>query len=174
MARPVVLSNGELHVGLNTFGLVHDFYYPYVGFENHAAGTNLRHKIGVYVDGRVSWLDEGDWEFTFGYPHTALIGNTRAINKKIGILLEFDDCVDSDMSVFLRNIHVVNRSDSAREVKLFMHQAFAIGDSRSNTDTAQYLPDSDAILHYRGRRAFIISGNTNDAPFDQYTIGLLV
>ncbi len=172
MARPVVLSNGELHVGLNTFGLVHDFYYPYVGFENHAAGTNLRHKIGVYVDGRVSWLDEGDWEFTFGYPHTALIGNTRAINKKIGILLEFDDCVDSDMSVFLRNIHVVNRSDSAREVKLFMHQAFAIGDSRSNTDTAQYLPDSDAILHYRGRRAFIISGNTNDAPFDQYTIGL--
>jgi GH15 family glucan-1,4-alpha-glucosidase len=172
MARPVVLSNGELHVGLNAFGMVHDFYYPYVGFENHAAGANLRHKIGVYVDGAMSWLDGGDWEFTFGYPHTALIGNTRAVNNKIGVFLEFDDCVDTDMSVFLRNIHVVNRSGSPREIKLFMHQAFAIGDSRSNTDTAQYLPDSDAILHYRGRRAFIISGKTNTQPFDQYTIGL--
>lgn len=172
MARPVVLSNGELHVGLNTYGLVHDFYYPYVGFENHAAGSNLRHKVGVFVDGAMSWLDDGDWEFTFGYPHTALIGNTRAVNNKIGVLLEFDDCVDSDMSVFLRNIHVVNRRDDAREIKLFMHQAFAIGDSRSNTDTAQYLPDSNALLHYRGRRAFVISGNAHDEPFDQYTIGL--
>ncbi len=172
MARPVVLSNGELHVGLNKYGLVHDFYYPYVGFENHAAGSQLRHKVGVFVDGTVSWLDSGDWEFTFGYPHTALIGNTRAINDKIGILLEFDDCVDADMSVFMRNIHVVNRRDETREIKLFMHQAFAIGDSRSNTDTAQYLPDSNAILHYRGRRAFIISGSVNSAPFDQYTIGL--
>jgi len=172
VARPIVLSNGELHVGLNKYGIVHDFYYPYVGFENHAAGSQLRHKIGVFVDGAISWLDSGDWEFTFGYPHTALIGNTRAINTKIGVLLDFDDCVDADMSVFLRNIHVVNQRDAPREIKLFMHQAFAIGDSRSNTDTVQYLPDSDAILHYRGRRAFIISGTTDDVPFDQYTMGL--
>jgi len=25
MARPIVLSNGELHVGINKYGLVHDF-----------------------------------------------------------------------------------------------------------------------------------------------------
>ena len=37
---------------------------------------------------------------------------------------------------------------------------------------AQYLPDSNAILHYRGRRAFIISGTTDDTPFDQFSIGL--
>ena len=53
-----------------------------------------------------------------------------------------------------------------------MHQAFAIGDSRTHTDTAQYLPDSNAILHYRGRRAFIISGLHEDEPFDQHSIGL--
>jgi len=173
VARPIVLSNGELHVGLNTFGLVHDFYYPYVGYENHAAGANLRHKIGVLVDGEMSWLDDDkDWVFTFRYPHMALIGHTLAKNKRIGIVLEFDDAVDSEMSIFMRNIHVVNIFDHAREVKLYMHQAFAIGDSRSNTDTAQYLPDSNAILHYRGRRAFVISGQHNGKPFDQYTIGL--
>jgi GH15 family glucan-1,4-alpha-glucosidase len=173
VARPIVLGNGELHVGLNKYGLVHDFYYPYVGFENHVAGAGLRHKVGVWVDGQLSWLDDKDqWTFKFGYPHTSLIGHTLARSESLGIIIEFDDCVDSEVSLFMRNIHVVNLRETAREIRLFMYQPFVIGDSRSNTDTAQYLPDSDAILHYRGRRAFVVSGSHNDQPFDQYSIGL--
>jgi len=173
MGRPIVLSNGELHVGLNFFGMVHDFYYPYVGFENHSAGEHLRHHIGVWADGNISWLDtENEWEFTFRYPHSALIGHIIAKNSRIGIILEFDDFVDANVSAFIRNIHIVNLWDHSREIRLFMHQAFVIGDSRSNTDTAQYLPGNNAILHYRGRRAFVISGEYNGKPFDQYTVGL--
>lgn len=173
MARPIVLSNGELHVGLNNFGMVHDFYYPYVGFESHVAGPKVRHHLGVWINGEISWLDTpGEWSFTFSYPHTALIGNTVARNDKLGVILEFDDFVDAHVSAFMRNIHVVNLWNQEREIRIFMHQAFAIGDSRSNTDTAQYLPDSNAVLHYRGRRAFVISGTYNDEPFDQHTIGL--
>lgn len=172
MARPIVLSNGELHVGLNKYGTVHDFYYPYVGYENHAAGAGLRHKVGVYVDGAIHWTDDGSWTFEFTYPHSALIGHTIARNDALGLIVEFDDTVDSDMSAFIRNIHIINQRDTQRDIKLFMHQAFAIGDGRSNTDTAQYLPDSDAILHYRGRRAFIISGATEGGTFDQHSIGL--
>ncbi len=172
MARPIVLSNGELHVGLNKFGVVHDFYYPYVGFENHAAGYGLRHRVGIYIDGTLSWTDDGSWEFDFYYPHAALIGHTRAKNHNLGVYLEFDDTVDAEMSVFIRNIHVVNQHQDSRDIRLYMYQAFAIGDSRSATDTAQYLPDSDAILHYRGRRAFVISGHSDTGIFDQYSIGL--
>jgi GH15 family glucan-1,4-alpha-glucosidase len=173
MARPIVLSNGELHVALNKFGEVHDFYYPYVGFENHVAGPALRHRVGVWIDGSLSWLDDGAWTFSHHYPHTGLIGHTLAKNEAMGIMLEFDDTVDAEMSVFMRNIHVINTSSQPKDVRLFMYQAFAIGDSRSNTDTAQYLPDSNAILHYRGRRAFIISGTDADGqPFDQHSIGL--
>jgi len=173
MGRPLVLSNGELHIGINKYGLVHDFYFPYVGLENHAAGKSLRHRVGVWVDGKVSWLDEPGWEFSFRYFHRALIGHTVARNDEIGILLEFDDVVDANISAFMRNVHVVNMRPVERDVRLFMHQAFDIGDARSNTDTAQYLPDNHAILHYRGRRAFIISATTSDGvPFDQYTVGL--
>jgi len=173
MARPIVLSNGELHVGLNGFGMVHDFYYPYVGFENHSAGEHLRHHVGVWINGQLSWLDNyNEWTFTFRYPHSALVGHTIAKNENMGVLLEFDDFVDAEVSVFIRNIHVVNLRDQAREIRLFLHQAFVIGDSRSNTDTAQYLPDSKAILHYRGRRAFVVGGEYNGESFDQYTIGL--
>lgn len=172
MARPIVLSNGELHVGLNKYGLVHDFYFPYVGLENHSAGKNLRHRVGIWTDGVISWLDDGSWELTFSYPHDSLIGHTVAKNAAMGIIIEFDDCVDARQSAFLRTVHVINERDQERDIRLFMHQAFVIGDSRSNSDTGQYLPNSDAILHYRGRRAFIIGGRYNDNTFDQYTIGL--
>lgn len=173
MGRPIVLSNGELHVALNYFGMVHDFYYPYVGFENHSAGNDLRHHVGIWVNGELSWLDNpGEWDFSFRYPHSALIGHTLAKNSHLGVILEFDDFVDANVSAFIRNIHIVNLCDHNREIRLFMHQAFVIGDSRSNTDTAQYLPDDDAILHYRGRRAFVVSGDYNKQPFDQYTVGL--
>lgn len=172
MARPVVLSNGELHVGLNRYGLVHDFYYPYVGLENHCAGKSMRHKVGIWVDGNVSWLDDDSWDIQSWTAEGALIGHTRAHHKGLSILLEFDDVVDTDVNIFLRNIHVVNLYDKPRDVRLFTHQAFAIGDSRSNTDTAQYLPDSNAVLHYRGRRAFVISGRSGEHYFDQHSIGL--
>jgi GH15 family glucan-1,4-alpha-glucosidase len=174
MARPIVLSNGELHVGLNKFGLVHEFYFPYVGLENHAVGKNLRHHIGVWVDGKISWFDTtGEWTFSFSYPSNVLVSHVVATNQQLGIRVEFNDFVDANISAFLRNIHIINLRDYPRDVRLFMHQAFVISDSRSNTDTVQYLPDSNAILHYRGRRAFIISGEHNNSqPFDQHTVGL--
>ena len=88
-------------------------------------------------------------------------------------MLEFDDAVDAEFSAFVRNIHIVNMQSGPRDVRLFLHQAFVIGDARSNTDTAQYLPDANALLHYRGRRAFIVSA-IDDAGkyFDQSTVGI--
>ena len=172
MARPIVVSNGRMHVGINKHGLVHDFYFPYVGVENHSSGPTTRHRVGVWVDGAVSWLSDGGWNTTFSYHEESLIGHIRAENPHIGILLEFDDAVDASVNAFMRTIHVVNLRSDTRDIRLFMHQAFAIGDGRSNTDTAQYLPDSDAILHYRGRRAFVVSGTQDGRPFDQYTVGL--
>ena len=172
MARPIVLSNGRMHVGINDFGLVHDFYFPYVGLENHTIGPGLRHRIGLYIDGAFSWLDDGSWQFEFSLPHDALIGHTIARNSDLQIILEFDDSVDSELDAFMRNIHIINSADHERNIRLFMHQTFVIGDSRSNTDTVQYLPDSQAILHYRGRRVFTVSGQYNDQSFDQYAVGL--
>lgn len=173
MARPVVLGNGRLHVGINLYAEVHDFYYPYVGLENHSAAKNLRHRIGVYVDGFVSWLDNGKWQFTYAYHDGSLISSIKAVNESVGIALEFDDCVDAEQDIFMRNIHIINMWDSEREIKLFMHQVFDIGDSAGNGDTIQYLPSNKAILTYRGQRAFVIGGNySNNQPFDMHSVGL--
>ena len=174
MARPIVLSNGRLHVGINKYGEVHDFYYPYVGLENHAAAKSLRHRIGVWTDGRISWLDDESWQFVHGYHEHSLVGFIKAHHHELNISLEFDDCVDYEQDVFVRNIHVINDVDRPREIRLFMHQVFDISDGAGNGDTVQFLPGSNAILTYRGRRAFVIGGQhaSSMLPFDQHTVGL--
>ena len=172
MARPIVLSNGTMHVGINYFGEVHDFYYPYVGLENHSMANHLRHRIGVWVEGHFSWLDDGSWGVEADYYDNTLIGLTRATSKELGITLEFQDAVDAHENAFIRNIHVINEFNREREVRLFLHQMFLIYNSL-NGDTAQYLPGEHAILHYKGRRAFVASGqDTEGKPFDQYSIGI--
>lgn len=172
MSRPVVLSNGEMHVGLNKFGLVHDFYYPYVGQENHTAAKHLRHRVGIWVDGRMSWLDDGSWDIKIGYHTDVLVSRITATQPELNVAIEFDDFVDSSSASFMRNLHVINHAEYERDIKLYMHQVFIISDSYGS-DTVQYLPDDDAVLHYKGHRSFIVSAAHHDGrPIDQYSVGL--
>jgi GH15 family glucan-1,4-alpha-glucosidase len=172
VARPVILSNNQLLVGINRFGLVHDFYYPYVGLENHNTARTLRHLIGVWVDGRFSWLDDSSWEFEFAYEPRALVSQITATHKELAITLEFHDCVDHEYNVLMRRITVVNHAPHKRQIRLMLHQVFRISNNL-NGDTAQYLPLDHAILHFKGHRNFIVKAATEDGePFDQYSIGV--
>ena len=172
MARPILLSNGQLHVGLNKYGLVHDFYFPYVGLENHTAAKGLRHRIGVWVDEAFSWLDDGSWNTTCHYYENVLVSKIVAESESLGVKLEFDDCVDSDNNVFIRNIHIVNLRDESRQVRLFLHQVFVISDSHMS-DTVQFEPDLNCIVTYKGHRTFMINASHSDGrPFDDYSVGL--
>jgi GH15 family glucan-1,4-alpha-glucosidase len=172
VTRPLLLSNGRLHVGINLFGLVHDLYYPYVGFENHARANKLRQRIGVWAEGEFSWLDDGSWDFHMDYAYHAQIGHITARNEHLGITLELLDCVTRDEDAFLRNIHIMNTTKRQREVRLFMQQVFIIS-STFNGDTAQYLPGDEAILHFKGRRNFVAGGvDQNGNSFNQHTMGV--
>jgi GH15 family glucan-1,4-alpha-glucosidase len=94
VGRQVVLSNGNLLAGLDEFGTVHDFYYPYVGLENLTTARNLNHKIGVWVDGEFSWLDDGTWEIKIDFEAEALVSDVVATNDKLKIKLAFKDFID--------------------------------------------------------------------------------
>ncbi len=170
MARPLTFSNGELQVELNQYGQVRHVYFPYLGFS--ASPPNMVHRIGVWVDGALSWTDDGSWTHRARYLSATPIGHTVLVNDELGVILEFEDLVEADASVFTRNIHIVNIRNQQRSIRLFTHQAFALNPSLSQ-DTAQYLPNKSAILHYEGRRAFVISGLTDvGQSFDQHSVGL--
>src|SRR6202051_1847730 len=126
MGRPVVLSNGQLFVGLDESGLVHDFYYPYVGLENLTNARSSQHKIGVWVDGKFSWTNDGSWDIKVDFEDEALISHIEINNDNLKINLLLQDFVDIETNSFIRHITVSNPLDADREVKLFMHQVFQI------------------------------------------------
>jgi GH15 family glucan-1,4-alpha-glucosidase len=88
MGRPVVLSNGQLFVGLDESGLVHDFYYPYVGLDNLTNARSTQHKIGVWVDGSFKWTNDGSWDITVDFEPAALVSKIRMHSNDLALTLD--------------------------------------------------------------------------------------
>lgn len=171
MGRPVILGNGSLTVGLNEQGLVHDFYFPFVGLENLTTARSLHHKIGVWVDGVFSWVDDGSWSTIVNFEDEALVSDVSMRSDKLSLELHFEDCVVSDENTFVRAVTVKNHTDHAREVRVFMHQVFEISRS-GRADTALYEPEDKYILDYKGRVTLLIGGRTQfGESFDQFAVG---
>lgn len=164
-----MLSNGSLAVGLNEQGLVHDFYYPYIGLDNLTTARSVHHKIGIWIDGVFSWVDER-WEVSVDFENDALISNITLINADLQVELHCIDFVDNNVNAFGRNITVKNLADSSREVRLFMHQVFQIS-ANGRADTALYQPDGNFIIDYKGRFSLLVYAQTNEKSFEQFAIG---
>ncbi len=171
MARPVILGNGSLTIGLNENGLVHDFYYPYVGLDNLTTARSVHHKIGVWVDGHFSWVDDGSWKTTVDFEVDALISTVHLECERLGVTLVLHDFVDAHQAIFIRDIEIINQKDTAADVRLFMHQVFEISHS-GRADTALFVPEEHYVLDYKGRVCLLIYGqDKTGVPFDQFAIG---
>lgn len=171
MGRPVMLGNGSLTVGIGSYGLVHDFYYPYVGLDNLTNARSMRHKIGIWVDGAFSWIDDGSWQIRADFSSEALISDIAARHEGFGVEIHFNDFVDHEFNAFCRRISVTNTSDSYKDIRLFTHQVFQISRS-GRADTAMFVPDENYILDYKGRCALLIYGQNEDGTvYDQFAVG---
>ncbi len=171
MGRPVILSNSHILVGLDEHATVHDFYFPYVGLENLSSSRNLNHKIGVWVDGKFSWLDDDSWDIRMDFEDRALVSRISAEHPKLKVRLDFQDFVDTHYPVLVRMIKVTNLADGPREIRLFNHQAFQISRA-GRSDTALYVPEGPYILDYKGWSSLLIYAEDQDGrPFDQFAVG---
>ena len=171
MGRPVMLGNGALTVGINEQGLVHDFYYPYVGLDNLTTARSVHHKIGVWVDGRFSWVDDGTWHTHVDFETDALVSRISMRHEELQVELNFEDFVDSEFNAFCRLLTLTNTSHDQREIRLFMHQVFQISRG-GRADTALYVPDDHYILDYKGHCSLLIYGQGEDGvAYDQFAVG---
>jgi GH15 family glucan-1,4-alpha-glucosidase len=171
VGRPVILGNGSLTVGLNENGLVHDFYYPYVGLDNLTTARSMDHRIGVWVDNTFSWIDDKNWTTSVDFETDALVTNVEMRNEKLNVSLHFHDFVDSEYNAFCRQMTVHNLAANARNIRIFMHQVFEISRA-GRADTALYEPDDHYILDYKGRVSLLIFGHDSHGNgFDQFSVG---
>jgi len=170
MARSIVLSNGELAVALDEAGRVRDLYYPHVGEEDHVRGHYL-HRIGVWVDGTMSWIGEDpEWTITTSSSSDSLEGRVEAHHTKLGIELVSIDSIYNERPVFIRRVSVTNKG-AHRDIKLYFAQQFEIYKAHGG-DTGYFDPRVGAIIHYKGHRAFIITAELEGERFNDYAIGL--
>ncbi len=171
MGRPVMLGNGSLTVGLNEHGLVHDFYYPYVGLDNLTTSRSVHHLVGVWVEDQFSWVDDGSWTIDVNFESDAMVSVISMQSQRLGVTLQFNDFVDPEYNALCRQITVTNNSQQDREIRLFMHQVFQIS-SNGRGDTALYEPDENYILDYKGRCSLLIfAQDETGKEMDQYAVG---
>ena len=169
MAKSLILANGNIFVGLNSFGFVSDFFFPFVGVENHVRGE--AHKIGIWQRGRLSWLDSDEWTTEIDLNNDTFTGTMKCHNKHTGLNLLFTNIVYNEKNIFLREVEIHNNSDTTEDIKIFFHQIFSIYGTPQE-DTAYYDPVKNTLIHYEGRRVFLIYAESNDIPFDDYSVGL--
>jgi GH15 family glucan-1,4-alpha-glucosidase len=171
MGRPVMLGNGALTVGLNEQGLVHDFYYPYVGLDNLTTARSMQHKIGVWIDGTFTWIDDGSWQISVDFETDALVSDITMVHSVLQLEVHLVDFVDADYNAFCRRITVTNAADHSREIRLFMHQVFQISQA-GRADTALFEPEEHYLLDYKGRCSLLVYGQDADGHvFDQFAVG---
>lgn len=169
MAKSVILANGIIQVGLNQHGLVSDFFFPFVGSKNHVRG--LTHKIGVWQNGSLSWLDDGTWTIEINLCKETFVGIMKCFHKTTNLELIFKNIVYNEKNIFLRQIDVINHTDEIKDVKIFFHQIFSVYDM-PQVGTAYYDPTKNTLVHYEGRTVFVVYAEASEIPFDDYTIGL--
>jgi GH15 family glucan-1,4-alpha-glucosidase len=166
-----MLGNGALTVGLNEQGLVNDFYYPYVGLDNLNTSRSMHHRIGVWVDGAFSWVDDDSWTIEVSFESTALVSDIRMHNHNLEIQLDLADFVDTEVNAFFRRLVVSNLAAQHRDIRIFMHQVFQISRA-GRADTALFVPDENYLLDYKGRCALLIYGqHVNGTTYDQFSVG---
>lgn len=173
MARSVTIGNGNMLVGLDPRGQVRDLYFPTVGEANHVSGASgsYVHRIGVFIDGRISWLDDPAWKVTCGLDEGSCVGSLFAENAELGVTISSQDAVHNEENIFLRHFTIHNQRSEMRTIKLFLAQQFRIFESRRG-DTGFYDPRVNAVIHYKGDTTILINAMCGKQTFQEFNIGL--
>lgn len=169
MARAMVLGNGNALACLDKFGQLSDLYFPYVGQENHI-DSNQVHKIGLFFDNRISWISDNEWKINIGYEKNSMVSKIEAWNEKAKISIKTNDILYNEKNIFLRKIVLTNLDNRKRNIKIFFNQQFKIAET-NHADTAYFSSSIESIIHYKGKRVFLVGGICDNKPFNDYSIG---
>ncbi len=166
MVRYIPIGNGRLLVSFNGDYNLIDVYFSKDMAEDHSGGNPF--KYGISIDNNFTWIDKNNIISKDYFDHT-MIGIVKYKVKDINF--EDQNFVDIYHDVYIRKIKIINETDNKKDIKLFFHQNFSIYGNNVG-DTAFYYPDNNSIVHYKGRRYFMISTMDNKNSFDEYAIGI--
>ncbi|WP_168119276.1 glycoside hydrolase family 15 protein [Paenibacillus sp. HB172176] len=169
MSRDLVIGNGKMLLNLDNHCYIRDIYYPYVGQLNHVGGHYCR--LGIWVDGVFSWLDEPAWKIELDYIEDSLVTNVTAKHEGLGVELYMNDGIHQRECIYIKRVVIRNQSDEKKEVRLFFHQDLMIEGSEVG-DTAVYYPENHTLFHYKRSNYFMFNGFSDEGGMMQYSTGI--
>ena len=163
--RDLPVGNGSLLVNFDDKYQLRDIYFPHVGQENHTQGLPCR--FGIWVNGSFSWVASNDWTRKLKYLSETLVTAVTLTNPKLGVTVSCNDTVASHENTFLRRVSVTNDGTERAEVRVFLHHDLRIYENNFG-DTAFYDPETQAIIHYKKHRYFLIN---TEPHFESFATG---
>ncbi|MEK7587020.1 MAG: glycoside hydrolase family 15 protein [Patescibacteria group bacterium] len=170
MAKALTIGNGRILLNLDEHAQVRDLYFPYIGLENQVGGR-LVHRMGVWVDGVFSFLDDGGWKIEVKAEKNVLAGEITALHKDLELSLFLNDLVYNEKDIFVRKILIKNLAYRERKIKIFFGHQFELTESTA-AHTAYYNPSNNTIIHYRNQRAVLINAQLEGRAFDDFSTGV--
>jgi len=154
MPRDLPIGNGTVLINYDASYNLRDIYYPYVGKENQTVGHVNR--LGVWVEGKFSWIGDDQWTISKKYLPETLVTDVTLRNDVLGIELIIHDAVEFFLWVYLREVTVRDLTNKSREVRVFFNHDLHISETEVG-DTAYFDPRTNAIIHYKGSRYFLMN-----------------
>lgn len=168
MARALVIGNGHLAVCFDADGVLRDLYYPYIGLENHVGG--YKHRVGIWWDGNFSWLDSKDWEVEVSLTERSMLGLILYKHRSSDLVVKIHCVVYNEVPIFLRHLTVINVDKKIQRIKIFFGHEFVISEIKLR-NTGFYDPTKNAVIHYKGRRVFLVNGYSSAGGLSEFTVG---
>ena len=161
--RNIVLSNGNMLIALDENASIKDFYYPYVGEENHTIGRG--HRIGIWTEGTFTWIGDNEhWARSVKYVPDTLVSDFTFRNDKLELELDIKACVDRSKDAYISKMTVKNLAGRRRDVKVFFSHDYRIKFDQA-ADTAVYIEDLGALVHYKRDRYFLHAARNVPSQF---------
>ena len=125
--------------------------------------------MGIWVDGRFEWVNDS-WDIAVTYMPETLTSRCKIKKHSCPVELEVNDAVYHTKNVFMRKIKAANTTSQKQQIRLFFTQDFHIYGYEAG-DTAIFEPTSNALVHYKGKRYFLVGGASGGRGFHQYAVG---
>ena len=166
MPREILLGNGDMLVALDAALRLRDLYFPQLSINN---ALGCKSSLGIWVQGNFAWLDHDECFKNVGYKPGTLIGSSLVTIERLGVSLTIEEGVHPRHNIYLRLLKIRNLSQAAREIRVFVHNSFAI-EGTDVGDTAFFDPDSKGMCHFKRGTHFLINGRLGEEGIYQYTV----
>jgi glucoamylase len=167
MAVPeqAVLGNNRILATVGKHGEVRYWFWPTIDYPQHLLGS----LPGLFYSSKgrtlFGWLTDPDWEKKQQYIVGTNILRTLFRHENPRLDVTTTDAVLPDSDALLRLFVIQNTDVDEVFLRLFYYNDLALSESPID-DSAYYLPDHDAIIHYK-RNFYFACGGTSPSSGHQ-------